>query len=121
MKICFCLLFTVAISMLHETLSMQNYHNVNMSLYKASISCTSVHLICIVCMFATEIPPNLTPHQPYRYGSPKEKNAEDEPEGRMTKNRTNRVVIILSRINYLHSIKNRTNTRISELFRNRDH
>ena len=36
-------------------------------------------------MFTTEIPPNLTPHQPYRYGSTKEKNAEDEPEGRTTK------------------------------------
>ena len=114
-------LFTVAISMLHETLSMQNYHNVNMSLYKARISCTSIHLMCIVCMIATEIPSNLTPHQPYRYGITKEKNAEDEPEGTMTKSRTKRIVIIVSRINYLYSIKNRTNTRISELFRSRDH
>ena len=42
--------FAMAISMLHETLSMQNFHNVNMSLCKASISCTSIHLACTVCI-----------------------------------------------------------------------
>ena len=43
-------IFAMAISMLHETLSMQNFHNVNMSLCKASISCTSIHLACTVCI-----------------------------------------------------------------------
>ena len=42
--------FAMAISMLHETLSTQNFHNVNMSLCKASISCISIHLACTICI-----------------------------------------------------------------------
>ena len=40
--------YTMAMSMLYEALSMQECHYVNMSLYKASISCTSIYIARIV-------------------------------------------------------------------------
>ena len=60
--------FAMAISMLHETLSMQNFHNVNMSLCKASISCTSIHLACTVlyCLLLRFPRISPSPNQPFR-------------------------------------------------------